>query len=89
MPRLLTNEHKQLRLEVSQDMLDSVANDSGLMDTIINDDESCVYGYDPQTEAQSSEWRSSTSPWPKKVQQESSKVNVMLTLISLSRRCAS
>ena len=79
-PRLLTTEQKQLRLEVSQDMLDSVANDPGFMNTIITGDESWVYGYDPETKAQSSEWRSSTSPRPKKVRQVRSAVKVMLTV---------
>lgn len=79
-PRLLTNEQKQLRLEVSQDMLDSVAKDSGFMDTIITGDESWVYGYDPETKAQSSQWLHSTSPRPKKVRQVRSKVKVMLTV---------
>ena len=37
-PRLLTLEQKQLRLEVSRDMLDCAANDPEFMDTIITDD---------------------------------------------------
>ncbi|XP_065294868.1 protein GVQW3-like [Dermacentor albipictus] len=50
-PKLLTVEQKQLRLEVSQDMLDSTNSDPGFMNTIIAGDESWVYGYDPETKS--------------------------------------
>ncbi|XP_075559298.1 protein GVQW3-like [Dermacentor variabilis] len=43
-PKLLTMEQKQLRVEVSQDMLDSTNSDPDFMNTIITVDESSVYG---------------------------------------------
>ncbi|UYV66554.1 hypothetical protein LAZ67_4002056 [Cordylochernes scorpioides] len=49
------------------------------MNTIITGDESLVYGYDPETKSQSSQWKHSTSPRPKKTRQVRSNVKVMLT----------
>ncbi|XP_076066074.1 protein GVQW3-like [Oratosquilla oratoria] len=56
-PNLLTAEQKQLRVEVSQGMLDSTNSDPDFMNTIITGDESWVYGYDPETKSQSSQWK--------------------------------
>ena len=42
-PKLLTAEQKQLRVEVSQDMLDSTNSDPDFLNTIITGDESWVY----------------------------------------------
>jgi len=50
-PKLLTMEQKQLRLEIAQDMLDCVESDSNFLNTVITGDESWVYGYDPETKA--------------------------------------
>jgi len=51
-PKLLTMEQKQLRLEVAQDMPDSVNSDSEFLNIVATGDESWVYGYDPETKAQ-------------------------------------
>ncbi|XP_065281329.1 protein GVQW3-like [Dermacentor albipictus] len=53
MPKLLTVEQKQPRVEVSQDMLDSTNSDPDFINTIITGDGSWVYGYDPETKSQS------------------------------------
>ena len=79
-PKLLTVEQKQLRLEIAQDMLDCVESDSNFLNTVITGDESWVYGYDPETKAQSSQWRHPSSPRPKKARQVRSNVKVLLTV---------
>jgi len=79
-PKLLTMEQKQLRLEIAQDMLDCIESDSNFLNTVITGDESWVYGYDPETKAQSSQWRHSSSPRPKKARQVRSNVKVLLTV---------
>jgi histone-lysine N-methyltransferase SETMAR len=84
-PKLLTAEQKQLRVEVSQDMLDSTNSDPDFLNTIITGDESWVYGYDPETKSQSSQWKHSSSPRPKKARQVRSNVKVMLTAFFDSR----
>jgi len=84
-PKLLTMEQKQLRLEIAQDMLDCAESDSNFLNTVITGDESWVYGYDPETKAQSSQWKHPLSPRPKKARQVRSNVKVMLTLFFDSR----
>nr|XP_050038879.1 uncharacterized protein LOC126536027 [Dermacentor andersoni] len=84
-PKLLAVEQKQLRVEVSQDMLDSTNSDPNFMSTIITGDESWVYGYDPETKSHSPQWKHSTSPRPKKARQVCSNVKVMLTALFDSR----
>ena len=54
-PKLLTMEQMQLRLEVSQDMLDYANSDPEFLNIVSTGDESWVYGYDPETKAQSSQ----------------------------------
>jgi hypothetical protein len=78
-------EQKQLRLEVSQDMLDYANRDTEFLNIVITGDESWVYGYDPETKAQSSQWQHSISPRPKKVRQVRSNVKVMFTVFFHSR----
>ena len=71
---------EQLRLEVSQDMLNYANSDHEFLNIVTTCDESWVYGYDPETKAQSTQWKHSTSPRPKKVRQVQSNVKVMLTV---------
>ncbi len=71
-------EQKQL-LEIAQDLLDCANSDSDFMNTIITGDETWVYGYDPETKFQSSQWKHHTSPRPKKARQVRSNVKVILT----------
>ena len=79
MPKLLMMEEKKLCLEIAQDMLDCVESDSNFLNTVITGDE-WVYGYDPETKAQSSQWKHPSSPKPKKAQQVRINVKVMLTV---------
>jgi transposase len=48
--------------------------------TVITGDETWVYGYDPETNVQSSQWKHSSSPRPKNAQRVRSKVKVLLTV---------
>lgn len=78
-PKLLTAEQKQLLFDVSQDMLDSINSVPDFMNTIITGDKPWVYGYDPETISQSSQWKHSTSPRPNKARQVRSNVKGRLT----------
>jgi len=81
-PKLLTMELKQLRLEIAQDMLDCVESDSNFLSTVITGDELWVYGYDPERKAQSSQWKHPSFQRPKKARQVRSNVKVLLTFFS-------
>lgn len=54
-PKLLIHEQKENRLQVTHDMVECATADSDFMKKIITGDESWVYGYDPETKAQSSQ----------------------------------
>jgi len=49
------------------------------MSSVITGDESWVYGYDPETKKMSSQWKTASSPRPKKERQVKSNVKTMLT----------
>lgn len=86
-PKLLSTDQKQLRLEIAQDNLEMVNNDYTLLRKVITGDESWVYGYDPETKQQSSQWKHSGSPRPKKARQSRSNVKSMLIVFFLLGRC--
>nr|XP_037273042.1 protein GVQW3-like [Rhipicephalus microplus] len=86
-PQLLAMEQKQLRVEVSQDML-YFANSNHyqhIMNTIITGYESWLYGYDLETKCQSPQGKHCMSPRPKKARQVCSNVKVMLSAFLDSR----
>ena len=53
-PKLLTEQQKELWKKISEDMLDLANHDPEFIKTIITGDETWVYGYDPETKFQSS-----------------------------------
>jgi len=77
-PRLLTEEQKQNRVTVSQELLNRSNTDKNFLKNVITGDETWVYGYDVETKVQSSQWVGKSSPRPKKARQSHSNVKVML-----------
>ena len=65
-PKLLTTEQKDLSSEIAQDNLDMVSDDENVLKKVITSDESWVYGYDPETKQQSSQWKRPDEPRSKK-----------------------
>ena len=84
-PKLLTEQQKELRKEIAEDMLDLTNQDPKFIKTIITGDETWVYGYDPETNFQSLQWKHPEAPGPKKAWQVRSNVKVMLTCFLDSR----
>jgi len=54
-PRLLTDDQKQNRVDVSKELLDRANDDANILKNIITGDETWVYGYDVETKVQSSQ----------------------------------
>ncbi|UYV71132.1 RAD54L2 [Cordylochernes scorpioides] len=79
-PKLLNCDQKQHRMNIANEMLDSVRDDPNLLQRVITGDEAWVYGYDVETKAQSSQWKLPHEPRPKKVRQVRSNVEVLLTV---------
>jgi histone-lysine N-methyltransferase SETMAR len=70
-PRLLSDEQKALRVTVCRELKQQARDNPNFISNIITGDETWVYGYDPETKQQSSQW-------PKKVRQVHSNVKSML-----------
>jgi len=56
MPRVLTEDQKANRVNISQELLDRVSVDENFLKTIVTGDEIWVYGYHVETKAQLSQW---------------------------------
>ncbi|UYV68226.1 hypothetical protein LAZ67_5003465 [Cordylochernes scorpioides] len=69
-PKLLNCDQKQHRMNIANEMLDSVRDDPNLLQRVITGDEACVYGYDVETKAQSSQWKLPHEPRPGVVHHE-------------------
>lgn len=65
-------------VKVCQDHCQCVADDTSFMLRIISGHDSWVYGYDPETKQQLTQWKSPSS-WPKKARQGHSSSKSMLT----------
>jgi len=57
-PRLLTPEQKEHRVEICQELHQRAPDDPSFMSRVISGDESLAYGYDAETKQQSSQWKS-------------------------------
>ncbi|UYV77594.1 hypothetical protein LAZ67_15001657 [Cordylochernes scorpioides] len=79
-PKLLNCDQKQHRMNIANEMLVSVRDDPNLLQRVITGDEAWVYGYDVETNAQSSQWKLPHEPRPKKARQVRSNVKVLLTV---------
>lgn len=85
-PRQLTTELKQSRLDVCTQMLQRYESDGEqFMSSIITGDESWAHHYEPETKRQSMEWHHLGSPSPKKFKCSPSAGKVMMTVFWDSR----
>ena len=62
---LLTDDQKENRVEISQELLASANGNENFLKKIVTGDETWVYGYDVETKMQSSQWMGKGSPRPK------------------------
>jgi histone-lysine N-methyltransferase SETMAR len=66
-PRMLTQEHKENRMQVCQDLLNQYeADGDSFLDRIITGDETWCHHYKPELKTQSMEWRHVNFPSKKK-----------------------
>jgi len=61
-PRLLTPKQKEHLVAICQALRQHALDDPSFMSRVITVDESWVYGYDPKTKQQSSQWKSPGIP---------------------------
>jgi len=77
-PKLLSVDQKQQRLDICLDLEENAANDPRFLWNVITGDETWVYAYDPENKTESSQWKSPGSPRPKKARQLRSNIKSML-----------
>jgi predicted RecB family endonuclease len=88
-PKIFTNEQKENRRNVCLDLLECIKNDKNFLKHVITGDGTWILEYDPDTKRQSSEWRTSNSPRPKKARMSKSKIKNLANLFfQQSRRCS-
>ena len=74
-PKELTEEQKQRRVTICQDLLER---QDDILGRVITGDETWVYQYDPETERQSAQWKTADSPRPKEFRRSKSRVKTIL-----------
>ena len=65
-------------MQVCQDIIEHLETEPDLLRRVTTGDETRIFEYDPETKRQRCQWKSPTSPRPKKARQSKSKVKVML-----------
>jgi len=69
---------KNTHLTLCQELKYQFESDPDFLSKVITGDKSWCYGYDPETKQASSQWKTPTSPRPKKARQMRSNVKMML-----------
>ena len=77
---VLSKEQKEFHAEVAMDLLETSNSDPHFLKQVITGDDLWVYGCDPETKTQSSQWKSPEFSHPKKARQSQSNVKTMLTV---------
>ena len=80
-PRMLTDDQKQIRVTACTELLGRFQHDKELfLKRLITQDESWVHHFDPESKIQSKEWHKKGSRPPKKYKRRPSSGKVMLTV---------
>ena len=79
-PRLLNSDQRDHRVQVCTELQEAVRHDPNFLSRVITGDESWVYDYDPETKQQSTQWKTPSSPRPKKARQVRSNIKSMLII---------
>jgi hypothetical protein len=87
-PRILTPEQMEQLLSISLELRDRVTSDPNFFQNVTTGDESWVYGYEPETKVQSSQWKTPNSPRPKKAPIEIQRHSHVDSLVRRGVDCA-
>jgi len=80
-PRMLTDDNKQKRVDASREFLDQYeAEGEEFLDSIVTGDETWCHYFIPETKEKSRQWRHSTLPTVKKFKQTPSAGKIMATV---------
>ena len=76
--RLLSDDQKALRVSIYRELKQQARDNPNFISNIITGEETWVYGYEPETKQQSSQWKLPNSLQPKKALEVRSNVKSML-----------
>ena len=80
-PRILTPEQKEIRMNICADILQNIENDPNLLENVITCGESRFFSqHNLESERQSMHWKSPSSPRQKKARQSKSKFKAMMII---------
>jgi hypothetical protein len=79
-PHSLTPEQREDQTTSCQDIIAMADAGKNFFNKIITGDETWCFACDPKTNRQSSEWVGETSPWPKKLKFQRSRIKIMLII---------
>ena len=57
-PKVLSDDQKKCRKDVRVDMLERMANEPNLLESVVTCDETWIFTYDPESKRQSMQWKS-------------------------------
>ena len=79
-PRVLREDQKERRCHDKMEMVELINSDPAVLDALVTCDENWIYCYDPETKRQSSQWKHSGSPRPKRARQSKSTHKLLMIL---------
>lgn len=79
-PKILTQQQKTLRAQYCQENLDFMCDEPDFFSTLVTGDETWCYYYDPESKAQSMQWKRPGSPAQVKGKREKSTKKLMATV---------
>jgi len=74
----LSDDQRHGRVQYAKDIIKTAHRNKNFLNSIVAEDETWCFRYDPTTKCQSAEWKSPASPKGKKVHLQKSKVKIML-----------
>jgi len=77
-PHALSDDQRHKRVQYAKDIIKTAHRNKNFLNSIVAEDETWCFHYDPTTKCQSAEWKSPASPKGKKVCLQKSKVKKML-----------
>ncbi|UYV72492.1 hypothetical protein LAZ67_9003387 [Cordylochernes scorpioides] len=77
-PKVLTQDQKELRVLRCQELFDLIQNEPDFLNSVVTGDESWMFEYDPESKRQSCAWHTKSSPRPKKARMSKSHIKTMI-----------
>ncbi|UYV69149.1 hypothetical protein LAZ67_6002594 [Cordylochernes scorpioides] len=78
LPKVLTQDQKELRVLRCQEFLDLIQNEPNSLNSVVTGDESWMFEYDPELKRQSGAWHTKSSPRPKKARMSKSRIKTII-----------